>query len=109
MRQRRLFCAAPGTDFIGIDEKRQRLLHVESAADCDAGVSSISQSLLQTYPHLQIHTDLSDMHVYIFAHWTLQATPSPLPRCPAAPLPRCPSTSALSRPHPHPALLPRPP
>lgn len=61
-----------GIDFIGIDDKRQRLLHVESAADCDAGVSSISQSLLQTYPHLQIHTDLSDMHVYIFAHWTLQ-------------------------------------
>ena len=42
-----------GIDFIGIDDKRQRLLHVESAADCDAGVSSISQSLLQTYPHLQ--------------------------------------------------------
>eukprot|EP00908_Phaeocystis_cordata_P012671 Transcript_23672.p2 GENE.Transcript_23672~~Transcript_23672.p2 ORF type:complete len:440 (-),score=222.48 Transcript_23672:35-1354(-) len=61
-----------GTDFIGIDERRQRLLHMESAADCDAGVSSISQSLLQSYPHLQIHTDLSDVHVYIFAHWTLQ-------------------------------------
>ena len=61
-----------GADFIGVDERRQRLLHVESAADCDAGVSSISQSLLQSYPHLQIHTDLSDMHVYIFAHWTLQ-------------------------------------
>ena len=42
-----------GIDFIGIDDKRQRLLHLESAADCDAGVSSISQSLLQTYPHLQ--------------------------------------------------------
>ena len=61
-----------GADFIGVDEKRQRLLHVESAADCDAGVSSISQSLLLSYPHLQIHTDLADMHVYIFAHWTLQ-------------------------------------
>ena len=48
-----------GIDFIGIDEKRQRLLHVESAADCDAGVSSISQSLLQTYPHLQVSTDSS--------------------------------------------------
>ena len=61
-----------GADFIGIDEKRQRLLHVESAADCDAGVSSVSQALLHAYPHVQIHTDLSDVHVYIFAHWTLQ-------------------------------------
>jgi len=61
-----------GTEFIGVDEKRQRLLHVESAADCDAGVSSISHSLLQEYPHLDVHTDLSDVHVYILAHWTLQ-------------------------------------
>ncbi|EOD39568.1 hypothetical protein EMIHUDRAFT_97762 [Emiliania huxleyi CCMP1516] len=51
-----------GTDFVGIDESRQRLLYLESAADCDGGV-------------ITVHSDLADPHVYLFAHWVLDHKP----------------------------------
>lgn len=60
-----------GIDFVGVDEKGQRLLSLEAAADCDNGVLSVSQSLLRAYPHVTLRTDLVDAHVYIFAHWVL--------------------------------------
>lgn len=28
--------------------------------------------MLRSYPHLQMHTDLVDAHVYIFAHWVIR-------------------------------------
>jgi len=60
-----------GIDFVGIDERGQRLLSLEAAADCEGGAVSISQSLLRAYPHVTLRTDLVDAHVYIFAHWVL--------------------------------------
>jgi len=60
-----------GIDFVGLDERGQRLLSLEAAADCDGGVVSISQALLRNYPHVTLRTDLVDAHVYIFAHWVL--------------------------------------
>mmetsp|Transcript_43926 Transcript_43926/g.146365 ORF Transcript_43926/g.146365 Transcript_43926/m.146365 type:complete len:441 (+) Transcript_43926:68-1390(+) len=61
-----------GTDFVGIDESRQRLLYLESAADCDGGVITVSESMLRAHPHLEVHSDLADPHVYLFAHWVLE-------------------------------------
>jgi len=63
--------ALDGADFVGTDEKRQRLLHLEAAADCEQGLISVSQALLRAYPHVQVHTGLTDAHVYVLAHWTL--------------------------------------
>ena len=60
-----------GTDFVGIDATRQRLLHLESAADCDAGVITVSESMLRARPYVEVHSDFADAHVYIFAHWVL--------------------------------------
>jgi len=60
-----------GADFVGLDDKRQRLIHLENSADCDQGVITVSSSLLRLHPYLQVHTDLSDAHVYIFANWVL--------------------------------------
>jgi translation initiation factor eIF-2B subunit gamma len=60
-----------GIDFVGVDERGQRLLSVEAAADCEGGVVSVSQSLLRAYPHVTLRTDLIDAHVYIFAPWVL--------------------------------------
>jgi len=60
-----------GTDFVGIDASRQRLLYLESAADCDAGVITVSESMLRAHPSLEVHSDFADAHVYIFAHWVL--------------------------------------
>ena len=45
--------ALDGADFVGIDEKRQHLLYLESGADCDQGVITVSQSLLRAHPHVQ--------------------------------------------------------
>ena len=65
--------ALSNADFVGLDERRQRLLSLESAADAtDTGELSISQSLLRAQPHLQVHTNLLDAHLYIFAHWALE-------------------------------------
>ena len=58
-----------GIDFVGVDEKGQRLLSLEAAADCDDGMVTVSQSLMRAYPHVTLRTDLVDAHVYIFAHW----------------------------------------
>ena len=58
-----------GVDFVGVDEKRTRLLSLEAAADCDQGVVSVSQSMLGAYPKVELHTNLVDAHVYIFSHW----------------------------------------
>jgi len=60
-----------GADFVGLDDRKQRLLYLESGADCDGGLITVSQSLLAAHPHLQVHTRLTDAHVYIFAHWTI--------------------------------------
>jgi hypothetical protein len=49
-----------GIDFVGVDERGQRLLSVEAAADCEGGVVSVSQSLLRAYPHVTLRTDLID-------------------------------------------------
>lgn len=58
-----------GIDFVGVDNTR--ILSMEAQADCDAGVATISQSLLRAHPHVQLRTDLIDAHVYLFAHWVL--------------------------------------
>ncbi len=60
-----------GADFVGLDRKGTRLIYLESAADCDDDVLTVSESMLRSYPHLRIHSDLADAHVYIFARWTL--------------------------------------
>ena len=60
-----------GIDFIGLDEKMQRLLYLEAAADCDKGVVGISTSMLRAHPHLKVHTNLVDAHVYVFSKWVL--------------------------------------
>lgn len=49
-----------GTDFVGIDESRQRLLYLESAADCDGGVITVSESMLRAHPHLEAHSALAE-------------------------------------------------
>ena len=49
--------------------RQERLLFIESATDCDDGNVSVSGSLMRAHPHLQLHTDLEDAHVYIFSHW----------------------------------------
>lgn len=61
-----------GIDFVGVDKDKRRLLSLEPSADCDQGTLGISQSLLRKEPHLRVHTDLTDAHVYIFAHWVLE-------------------------------------
>lgn len=61
-----------GIDFVGHDDRKERLLYLEAAADCDDGKLGISASLLRAQPHLQVHTDLVDAHIYIFSHWVLE-------------------------------------
>lgn len=61
-----------GIDFVGIDERGQRLLSLEAAADCEDNTITVSQSLLRAYPHVTLRTDLVDAHVYIFARWALE-------------------------------------
>ena len=65
-----------GADFIGLDASRERLIYLESAADCDGGVATISASMLRAYPHLKIHTGFMDAHIYILAKWTLSVLDS---------------------------------
>ncbi|KAL1507917.1 hypothetical protein AB1Y20_007522 [Prymnesium parvum] len=65
-----------GIDFVGMDKEKRRLLYLEPSADCDKGTLGVSQSLLRKEPHLQIHTDLTDAHVYIFSHWVLEVLES---------------------------------
>lgn len=65
-----------GIDFVGVDSEKRRLLYLEPSADCDKGTLGISQSLLRKEPHLRVHTDLTDAHVYIFSHWVLKASKS---------------------------------
>ena len=69
-----------GIDFVGIDERGGRLLAIEAAADCsEHNAVPVSQSLLRSYPHVSLRTDLVDAHIYIFAHWVRAQPTAPPP------------------------------
>lgn len=58
-------------DFVGIDPETSRLVLFDNAADLDDDEISIPMKILRKFPCVDIHKDLLDAHLYIFAHWVL--------------------------------------
>jgi len=57
-------------DYIGLDDKKERVLFMTSSADVDEGLI-VSKSLLRRYPHMKIFTTLLDSHLYVCSRWVL--------------------------------------
>lgn len=57
-------------DYIGLDDKKERVLFLTSSADAEDGLK-INKSLLRRYPHMKIFTTLLDSHLYVFSKWVL--------------------------------------
>ena len=56
------------TDFVGIEADTARLLLFANQADrVQSGHVPLRKSLLHRHPNLTVHTNLADMHFYIFA------------------------------------------
>mmetsp|Transcript_65236 Transcript_65236/g.155594 ORF Transcript_65236/g.155594 Transcript_65236/m.155594 type:complete len:429 (+) Transcript_65236:102-1388(+) len=58
-------------DFVGLDEKRSRLLVLESAADVDEKLV-VPRRVLRAFPNITITNKMLDAHFYIFSHWVLE-------------------------------------
>jgi translation initiation factor eIF-2B subunit gamma len=59
-------------DYVGLAEGTNRVLLISSAADIEQGSGiRIPKNLLKTQCNLTVHSHLTDVHVYIFAHWVL--------------------------------------
>eukprot|EP00026_Physarum_polycephalum_P008077 Phypoly_transcript_08155.p1 GENE.Phypoly_transcript_08155~~Phypoly_transcript_08155.p1 ORF type:complete len:448 (+),score=42.35 Phypoly_transcript_08155:192-1535(+) len=57
-------------DYIGLDDKKERVVLLTSSADVDDGLR-INKGLLRRYPHMKIYTTLLDSHLYVFSKWVL--------------------------------------
>ena len=57
-------------DFVALDEKRTRLLCLESAADVEEKLV-LPKSLLIKHPNVFITNKMLDAHLYIFSRWVL--------------------------------------
>jgi translation initiation factor eIF-2B subunit gamma len=57
-------------DFVALDEKRTRLLCLESAADLEEQLV-LPKALLTKHPNVHITNKMLDAHLYIFSRWVL--------------------------------------
>ncbi|XP_025835869.1 translation initiation factor eIF-2B subunit gamma [Agrilus planipennis] len=58
----------PEKDLVGIDEQTNRLVFLASISDFENYVP-LSRKLLRKHPHVKLHTNLIDSHVYIIKKW----------------------------------------
>lgn len=56
--------------FIGLDDKKNRLLVFKSASDVEEEFG-MSKALLRRHPNITVHNNLCDSHLYIFSPWVL--------------------------------------
>ena len=58
-------------DYVGLDEKRSRLLILTSAADVEERLI-VPRRVLRAFPNISITNKILDAHFYIFSHWVLE-------------------------------------
>ena len=58
-------------DYVGLDDKRSRLLCLESAADVEEKLV-LSRKMLRKHPNIFVTNKMLDAHCYIFSHWVLE-------------------------------------
>lgn len=58
-------------DYVGLDDKKERVLFMTSSADVEDDGLKINKALLRRYPRMKIFTTLLDSHLYVFSKWTL--------------------------------------
>jgi len=58
-------------DYVGLDEKRSRLLCLESAADIEEKLV-LSRRMLTKHPNITVTNKMLDAHCYIFNYWVLE-------------------------------------
>ena len=57
-------------DFVGLDERKSRLLCLQSASDVEDALT-VSRAMLRAYPNMTVTNKMLDSHFYIFSHWVL--------------------------------------
>eukprot|EP01027_Heterolobosea_sp_BB2_P020757 GEZU01029646.1.p1 GENE.GEZU01029646.1~~GEZU01029646.1.p1 ORF type:complete len:463 (+),score=81.03 GEZU01029646.1:51-1391(+) len=62
---------AETTEFIGLDEKKQRVLHYSTSAELHDDSMNISKSFLRRCPNIVMTSRLLDSHFYIFSRWVV--------------------------------------
>ncbi|KYQ91742.1 eukaryotic translation initiation factor 2B [Tieghemostelium lacteum] len=58
------------TDYIALDESKQRIIMMESATELEDDVI-VTKTLLKNFPNLTIYNNLQDTQFYIFSRWVL--------------------------------------
>lgn len=58
-------------DFIGLDEKGQRVLFMMSEADLEDESFTLKRSILKKHPFLNIRSNLTDCHLYMIKKWVV--------------------------------------
>jgi translation initiation factor eIF-2B subunit gamma len=59
-------------DYIGVDQKTDRLLMLVSSTDLEGEFLKVKKSLLTKFPNFTLHTKVKDAHLYIFSRWTFE-------------------------------------
>jgi len=59
-------------DYIGVDQKTDRLLMLVSSTDLEGEFLKVKKSLLTKFPNFSLHTKVKDAHLYIFSRWTFE-------------------------------------
>ena len=55
---------------MGLDQQTSRLVFMTSEADCDEDVTFM-KSIFKLFPHVKVHSNLVDAHLYIFKKWVI--------------------------------------
>lgn len=58
-------------DFIGFDEKGQRVLYMTSEADLEEETVTFKRSVLKKHPYINIRSNLTDCHLYLIKKWVV--------------------------------------